>query len=194
MSRLQLAPRPRGPRSAREGCRGRPRGARSTSAASRSHGHDVVVGACTDRAGLTQHLGDYIGVLSRVLPWHSRAGFAEPGRDGGVFVHFTVLRLSSPRRSLRGAMASVCSGGCPNVMETSSGARRKRGGRGFGSPAGQAAGAAPLRTIPNRLGSASFSSRGTKRYSAPAGSRVTSRRASSPRTLRPCGTSFGSAA
>src|SRR5918999_489399 len=59
---------------------------------------------------------------------------------------------------------------------------------------GQAAGAGPCRINPNRLGSASFSSRGTRKYSVPAGARVTSRRASSPRTLRPCGTSLGSAA
>jgi len=61
----------------------------------------------------TQRLGDYGGVLRRVLPWHSRAGLPEPGRDGGVFVHFTVLGLSCPRTSLRGPMTSVCSGGCP---------------------------------------------------------------------------------
>ena len=47
---------------------------------------------------------------------------------------------------------------------------------------------------PNFAGSASESSRGTKRYSAPAGSSVIRSRASSPRTVRPCGTFFGSAA
>src|SRR3954466_7646779 len=58
----------------------------------------------------------------------------------------------------------------------------------------QLAGAGPCSTIPNRSGSTSLSSRGTSRYSAPAGSSVTSSRASSPRTVSPCGMSLGSAA
>ena len=44
---------------------------------------------------------------------------------------------------------------------------------------------------PNFAGSASFSSRGTKKYSTPAGCSVWSRRTSSPRTVKPCGTWSG---
>jgi len=56
------------------------------------------------------------------------------------------------------------------------------------------AGAGSWMIRPNFAGSLSESSRGTKKYSAPAGSSVTRSRASSPCTVRPCGTSFGSAA
>jgi hypothetical protein len=56
------------------------------------------------------------------------------------------------------------------------------------------AGTASWMIRPNFAGSLSESSRGTKKYSAPAGSSVTRSRTSSPRTVRPCGTFFGSAA
>src|SRR4051812_16283337 len=59
---------------------------------------------------------------------------------------------------------------------------------------GHTAGAGVLMMKPNLAGSSSESSRGTKKYSAPAGARVTRSRTCSPRTVKPCGTSFGSAA
>ncbi|UGS37167.1 hypothetical protein DSM104329_03582 [Capillimicrobium parvum] len=74
-----------------------------------------------------------------------------------------------------------------------SGGRRRRAAP-LPTARSQPVGAGWCRTMPNRSGSASPSSRGTKKYSAPAGSTVTSSRASSPRTVRPCGTSLGSAA
>ena len=73
----------------------------------------------------------------------------------------------------------------------------RRGRRGWTAPRRRraySAGTASWMRRPNFAGSASLSSRGTRKYSKPAGSTVSSSRASSPRTLRPCGTFLGSAA
>jgi hypothetical protein len=118
------------------------------------------------------------GLASRWMSASSRVGFS---------VHFERAGITRFRR--RHLTRFFADGGrCPEPFGDAAGPRRP-----LGQP--HIAGAAASWMIrPNFAGSLSESSRGTKKYSAPAGSSVTSSRASSPRTVRPCGTFFGSAA
>jgi hypothetical protein len=70
--------------------------------------------------------------------------------------------------------------------------KRPRGPRA--APQADYSGAGPTISRPNLAGSESLSSRGTRKYSKPAGSRMVRIRAASPLTVRPCCRFFGRAA